>query len=66
MFFKQRSAKLYNGTKVRYGDKIKFINSDGESCIGHIRYDCNNPKRLFFWNNKFDIKDYQNAEMSAV
>ena len=62
MFFKQRSAKLYNGQKVKPGDKVRFINSDGEECVDIIRYDINNPNRLFFWNNAFEITDYRNAE----
>jgi len=48
MFFKQRSAKLFNGQKVKQGDKVKFVNSDGRECIGTIEYDINNLKRLFF------------------
>jgi len=62
MFFKQRSTQLFNGDKVKPGDKVSFINSDGEENIGTIKYDVNNPKRLFFWNNRFDIKDYRNAK----
>jgi len=62
MFFKQRSAKLFNGEKVKSGDKVSFIDSDGIQRIGTVQYDVNNPKRLFFWNNSFDIKDYRNAK----
>uniref|UniRef100_A0A6M3K9E9 Uncharacterized protein n=1 Tax=viral metagenome TaxID=1070528 RepID=A0A6M3K9E9_9ZZZZ len=62
IYFKQRSAKLYNGQRVRPGDKVKFTNSDGEECVGTIQYDVNNLKRLYFWNNGFDIRDYENAE----
>jgi len=61
MFFKQRTAKLFNGQKVKQGDKVKFVNSDGKECSGTIEYDINNPKRLFFFNNAFNIKDFQNA-----
>lgn len=62
MFFRQRSAKLFNGTKVYPDDRVKFINSDNKECIGVVQYDVNNPKRLFFWNNHFNIEDYENAE----
>jgi len=62
MFFKQRFAELHNGQKVKPGDRVSFINSDGEECIGIVEYDVNNPKRLFFWNNQFEIKDYKNAK----
>ena len=62
MFFKQRSAKLYNGDKVRAGDKVSFVNSDGKKNVGTIEYDINEPRRLFFWNNLFDVKDYRNAK----
>ena len=61
MLFKQRSARLYNGDRVKLGDRVMFINSDGESCIGEVERDVNNPKRLFFWNNNFDVSDYRNA-----
>lgn len=61
MFFKQRVARLANGTKVKEGDVVEFINSDGEKCRDIIRRDINNPKRLFFWNNTFDISDYKSA-----
>jgi hypothetical protein len=32
MFFKQRSAMLANGTKVKYGDLVEFTDSDGVKC----------------------------------
>lgn len=57
----QKSAWLYNGQKVKAGDSVQFINSDGETCVGKIQYDVNNPNKLFFWNNQFEIIDYQNA-----
>lgn len=61
MFFKQRSAILANGQRVREGDIIEFTNSDGEKCRDIIRRDINNQKRLFFWNNAFEITDYKSA-----
>lgn len=61
MLFKQRSAKLANGTKVREGDIVEFTNSDGEVCRDVIRRDINNTKRLYFWNNNFEISDYKSA-----
>ena len=61
MFFKQRSARLSDGTKVKEGDVVEFTNSDGEVCRDIVRRDINNPKRLYFWNNTFDISDYKSA-----
>lgn len=61
MLFKQRKAKLHNGIPVKQGDRVKFINSDGKECIGTIEYNINNPKKLFFWNNSFEITDYRDA-----
>jgi len=34
--FKQKEAKLYNGKKVKEGDKVFFITSDGERVEGKI------------------------------
>jgi len=34
--FKQKEAFLYNGKKVKEGDKVFFINSDGERLEGVI------------------------------
>jgi len=62
MFFKQRDARLFNGQTVRCGDKVRFLNSDKQECVGCIKYDINNPKKLYFWNNGFEIQDYRNAE----
>jgi hypothetical protein len=61
MLFKQRKARLANGQTVREGDLVEFTNSDGEICRGRIERDVNNPKRLFFWNNTFEIADYKSA-----
>jgi len=61
IFFRQRTAMLFNGQKVREGDIVEFTNSDGRRCRGHIQRDISNPKRLFFWNNSFGISDYRNA-----
>lgn len=61
MFFKQRTARLASGEKVREGDTVEFTNSDGEVCRDIIRRDINNPKRLYFWNNAFEITDYKSA-----
>jgi len=61
MLFKQRTARLCNGQRVKEGDRVKFVNSDKVTCIGRVQQDVNNPKRLFFWNNSFDIADYEDA-----
>lgn len=70
--FKQRKTKLYNGTEVKEGDKVAFINSDGEMCEGliqrrqfeSIHKDTGEKLKkgtLFFWNIGFNISDYKNA-----
>ncbi len=64
--FKQRYAKLFSGERVKAGDKVSFIDSDGVKRIGFIQYDPNNRKRLFFWNSAFEIKDYQNAKKEIL
>lgn len=66
---------LYNGTRVKEGDKVHFINSDGVRCEGTIqrrRFDCvhSDTKEklkkgtLFFWNNSFNPSDYRNLVLS--
>ncbi len=70
--FKQRKTKLHDGTEVREGDKVAFINSDSEICEGFIerrKYEAIHNETgeklkkgtLFFWNIDFNISDYRNA-----
>lgn len=42
--FKQKTATLFNGKRVKEGDKVYFINSDGVRCEGLIQ------------RRKFDVK----------
>jgi hypothetical protein len=57
--FKQRKANLFNGATIRFGDKVSFINSDGEKCVSKIgRRD---DGTLYFWNTSASITDYRNA-----
>lgn len=42
--FQQKTATLFNGKKVKEGDKCYFINSDGVRCDGLIQ------------RRKFDLK----------
>jgi hypothetical protein len=42
--FQQKTAALFNGKKVKEGDKVYFINSDGVRCEGLIQ------------RRKFDVK----------
>ena len=42
--FQQKTATLFNGKKVKEGDKCYFINSDGVRCEGLIQ------------RRKFDVK----------
>lgn len=53
--------RLVNGTIVKEGDRVKYINSDGILCIGRICIDPYNEARLYFWNRFFNIQDYQTA-----
>ncbi|MCW3808080.1 hypothetical protein [Plebeiibacterium marinum] len=70
--FKQIKTKLYDGTVVKEGDKVAFVNSDGESCEGLIerrQFDATHMDTgeklkkgtLFFWNIGFNVSDYRNA-----
>jgi|APSaa5957512576_1039674.scaffolds.fasta_scaffold286815_2 hypothetical protein len=62
MIFKQKFAKLHNGQKVRPGDTVSFVDSDGQTQTGKIAYGLRgDPKKLYFWNSRFDIESYQNA-----
>ena len=58
--FQQRKAFLSNGTEVREGDEVSFVNSDGTKCIDRIRR--REDGTLFFWNSTFKIDDYVSAE----
>jgi len=73
--FEERSTILKNGQKVKEGDKVYFINSDGEKCediIKRRQFDCIHADTqeklkkgtLFFWNNKFKPSDYTNLRLS--
>lgn len=57
--FKQKKAKLFNGEEVKEGDKVMFINSDGEECIDFIAR--RKDGTLFFWNQFYEISDYVSA-----
>lgn len=56
--FKQRKATLVNGEVVRFEDMVSFINSDGGEVKGKIERRTDGT--LYFFNNRFDIKDYTN------
>ena len=58
--FHQRKAFLANGTEVREGDEVTFVNSDGIKCTDKIKR--RKDGTLFFWNNEFNIDDYVSAE----
>ena len=57
--FLHRKAALYNGQIVREGDKVSFINSDGETCVDEIKR--RQDGTLYFWNTSHKITDYRNA-----
>jgi hypothetical protein len=57
--FQQRKALLADGTEVKEGDEVSFINSDGIKCTDKIRR--RKDGTLFFWNAEFNIQDYKSA-----
>ena len=62
MIFKQKYTRLHNGQKVKAGDTVSFVDSDGQTQTGKIAYGLRgDPKKLYFWNSRFDIESYQNA-----
>lgn len=60
--FQQRKAFLANGTEVKEGDEVSFVNSDGIKCTDIIKR--REDGTLYFWNNGFAIKDYISAKKS--
>ena len=72
---KEKTTTLANGQKVKEGDKVYFINSDGLKSEGMIQrrtFDCTHSETkeklkkgtLFFWNNTFKPSDYENLVLS--
>ena len=72
--FKQRKTTLFNGKKVKEGDRVLFIDSDGYKHDGIIRirdFDCTHADSgkllkkgtLYFWNNCFNPSDYKSADV---
>ena len=73
--FKEKTTTLANGKKVKEGDKVHFINSDGVKCKGEIQrrlFNCTHSETkeelkkgtLFFWNSCFTPSDYKNLVVS--
>ena len=73
--FKEKTITLANGQKVKEGDKVHFINSDGVKCEGVIKrrlFDCTHSDTkeklkkgtLYFWNNTFMPSDYKSLVVS--
>ena len=50
---------LVNGEKVKEGDLVAFINSDGERCESRIK--ARPDGSLYFWNAEYELKDYPSA-----
>ena len=74
--FQQKTATLFNGKKVKEGDKVFFIDSDRnrhEGLIQRRKFDCKHSDTgeilkkgtLFFWNNTFKPSDYHTADVVA-
>ncbi len=53
--------KLSNGQLVKEGDWLVFENSDGAQCLGRVHRKADGS--LWFWNNKFALKNYTNARL---
>lgn len=68
--FKQRRARLYNGTEVKEGDKIAFINSDGERCEGLIKRrkkECfEKEEKEAAYKSKTTILDAKKAQLNGL
>ena len=73
MLFK-KTTKLFNGNKVKEGDYVRFLSSDGEYINCQVKericdnIHCETGKvmkkgSLYIHNQFFDIKDYRNAEL---
>jgi len=60
MIFKRRlkKLKLANGQKVKEGESLCFINSDGEHCAMDLFYDTKR-KKFIFWNADYSPNDYK-------
>lgn len=72
--FKEKTTTLSNGQKLKEGDKVSFINSDGIKCEGIIErrlFDCTHSDTkeklkkgtLFFYNNSFRPSDYKSLSV---
>ena len=72
--FKERKTTLFNGKKVKEGDRVLFISSDGykhEDIIRRREFNCTHADTgeklkkgtLFFWNNCFNPSDYKSADV---
>ena len=57
MRFFKRKTKTRNGEVIYEGDKLCFINSDGEHCEGILTYS-KKHKKLFFYNVLYNPEDY--------
>jgi len=55
-----KTATLFNGTKVKEGDIVSFITSDGIECKDQIRRRPNGS--LYFWNITKRIKEDYSAK----
>ncbi len=72
--FKERKTTLDNGKKVKEGDRVLFISSDGykhDDIIRRRETDCIQADTgeklkkgtLYFWNNCFKPSDYKSADV---
>ena len=75
--FNERKTTLFNGKKVKEGDKVLFISSDGSKHTDVIRrrsFDCIHADTgeklkkgtLYFWNNCFNPCDYKSADVEEI
>jgi hypothetical protein len=50
--------RLHNGQKIKLGDKIRWVDSDGVTRIDTVK---KYQGKLFICNNKFCPNEYKNA-----
>ena len=59
--FKQRKARLADGTIVRKGDIVEFLSSDKVIIQGEIKRRPDGT--LYFHNNRWEISDYPTLKL---
>ena len=61
MIFFKRKTKTRKGEIIYEGDKLCFINSDGEHCVDFLKYS-KKYKKLYFYNVNYNPEDYHSLK----